>query len=350
MTLIVHGRDDDDYSVGMFFDLNNQPYTINQEPGRDVVTVEYNNKKITVKFEIFHNYRLQLETIRKELDNDKDLFVITNIVNSDSNPRVVFNDFLFNRTRAYYLQFPFRSNTKKWYHSGQINYMIPDHDSIRHKIYVAPNKTYENSKFRNLIYRKRLVSMLQNNYRSIGYLGNCHDSNCQDLFLYSNTDFPLGSLAELESSRLLPPAWSLGYSPPHNEYYKNTFISIYGETVERASESDNVIAVTEKTFDPLIKGHFIMPFSVSGFVQHLKDHYGFKFPNFIDYSYDAIDDAELRYTAYEKEVKRLLALDIEQWSQNWSDNFDSVIRHNQLVFFERPFDRIDFYKLLEDVI
>jgi hypothetical protein len=125
-----------------------------------------------------------------------------------------------------------------------------------------------------------------------------------------------------------------GYMPPHNEYYKNTFVSIYGETIEQG----NSIAVTEKTYDPLIKGHFILPFSTSGFINFLKNK-GFKFPEFIDYTYDTIVSDTDRYIAYEKEIDRLLAISINEWKLHWDNNLN-LIKHNKQVFEQTAYDRV----------
>ena len=122
--------------------------------------------------------------------------------------------------------------------------------------------------------------------------------------------------------------------PPHNEYYKNTFVSIYGETIEQG----NSIAVTEKTYDPLIKGHFILPFSTSGFIKFLKIK-GFRFPNFIDYTYDNIVDNDARYLAYEKEIDRLLNMSLNEWKYHWNNNLN-LIEYNQQLFRQTAYDRV----------
>ena len=135
------------------------------------------------------------------------------------------------------------------------------------------------------------------------------------------------------------PCWfGCPQKPAHNEYYAQSFISIYGETIEYGS----TIAVTEKTYDPLIKGHFILPFSTVGFVDYLKG-IGFRFPEFIDYHYDTVADDDTRFGHYTQEVCRLLTLDLDTWRQHWNDNID-IIEHNKKLFHLRPYDQIDFSK------
>ncbi len=50
-----------------------------------------------------------------------------------------------------------------------------------------------------------------------------------------------------------------GFSPPSNVYYNSSVLSIYVETLIYKGWHDTMCA-TEKTFTPLVKGHFIMPF------------------------------------------------------------------------------------------
>ena len=246
---------------------------------------------------------------------------------------------MFNRTKAYYSQYPFDTDTKLWYNHGQLSFIAPRLQCAdnKKKIFVGPNKTYKNTD-RKITFRPQLVSLLKQ-FLNAGYLGNI-DVN-KDLFLYPHIEFPyLNSITELEQqTRPLSYNW-WGYCPPHNEYYKNTFISIYGETIEYGSS----LVVTEKTYDPLIKGHFILPFSNCGFVAYLKT-LGFKFPNFIDYSYDQVTDDNSRWQLYQQEVIRLLNLTLDVWKQNWNDNLN-ILKYNQLIFHNKPYDRIDFLKFL----
>ena len=130
------------------------------------------------------------------------------------------------------------------------------------------------------------------------------------------------------------------YKPPHTLYYENSFISIYGET----AETGNSTIVTEKTYDPLLKGHFILPFSTANFIKHLRS-LGFRFPDFVDYSYDAIQDDDKRYLSYQNEVERLCKITLEKWHIHHGEN-QSLLSHNQKIFTDRPYDSIR----LEDII
>lgn len=263
-----------------------------------------------------HNYENQIAELCK---NKTPRFVITNARDVNYNdPRILFNDYLFNRTKAYYSDYVFSGNAR-WLHRTHKEYTVPVDDvALKNKIYIAPNRTYTvNDEPQQRIYRKQLMSLLKQQYRDLGHLGDPADPEIGHL--PSNCSRVFG-----------------GYAPPHNRYFESTFISIYTETIEFGT----TFVATEKTFDPLIKGHLILPFCNSKFIGNLKHYYGFEFPDFIDYSYDDIEDTQQRYHAYQEEVKRLLTFTLDQWQQHWIST--KVLRmHNQQVFADRPYHRTD---------
>jgi len=333
----------------MFFDINGQEYDLYLDPVDNVDIVLLNHhtnlieypSKIKVFLDVWHNFENQLDILRhKHKNNNKDWYTITNAFNPniEQNPHIIYNNFLFNRTKAYYTQFPFKHNTKKWYYTSNFGYVIPDGMLAENKnrIYLAPNK---NHRGRVIKFRPQLAKLLENVYYELGYIGNITDN--PDLVLHPHDKFyHYNNINAIENIKMHVPGMA-GYSPPHNEYYKNTFISIYAETIEWG----NSIAVTEKTYDPLIKGHFVLPFSNKGFIKYLKT-LGFQFPNFIDYRYDEIENDQLRFNCYVDEIHRLLLIDLNTWRQYWIDN-SNILRHNQLIFYENPYDRIDLNKLLQ---
>jgi hypothetical protein len=316
-------------SFRMFFDFNNpNDYLWYQDPecSEQVDIMVHNHAadlgsdihlkyryKMLLSFDIKHNYENQIRDLwRIHKSTAADLMVVNAQDPKWQHKKIVFNDYLFNRTKAYYLGYDFHPDTPRWYYSGSDNYKIIDHPApeLKNKIYIAPN----NSRQGKRKFRYQLVNFLLKTHSAQGYIGD----PSQALVLPSNRHTQV-----------------LGYSPPGDIYYQDTFINIYGETIEYGS----TFAVTEKTFDPLIKGHFILPFGIYNFVKNTKDMYNFQFPEFIDYSYDQILDDESRYQAYQSEVSRLLSLDIDTWRQNWKDN-QNVIKHNQQVFYDRPYHRI----------
>ena len=333
----------------MFFDLNGQDYQYVDYQHADIMLLdhqtphdlEYNTTNIKLFLDIFSNMENQISCInfRYSLiptEYNKNCYTITNVIDTvtDRSHTILFNDFLFNRTKAYYLNYQFNTTTTKWYFEDATNFIIPEVTPAEYKtnIYVAPNNTHLSQPHRPIKYRPQLVRLLRENYLTDGYIGNPDDSA---LLLYPHKIAPnCNNVTELHQIEYTD-SRTFSYSPPHNLYYKDTFISIYGETIEFGPG----IAVTEKTYDPLIKGHFILPFSTHGFIAHLRT-LGFKFPNFINYDYDLAIDDDTRYNLYSDEIHRLLRMNIDEWRQLWNNNID-IVKYNQQLFYTKPYDRID---------
>ena len=193
----------------------------------------------------------------------------------------------------------------------------------------------------NTIFRKRLVEVLSNKkYDNLGYLGASLPNKQSSPTLFGNHIIPTAiNVQSLVNSGYSSSVY--GYMPVHNAYYNETFLSVYGETFEYG----NSYVVTEKTLDPLLKGHFVLPFANAGFVKYLKSQ-GWCLPDFIDYSYDSIDDNNLRFVSYCEELDRLLNLSMDKWRQHWVDNLD-ILHYNRNQLYERDYDRVDLKKLLE---
>jgi hypothetical protein len=87
-----------------------------------------------------------------------------------------------------------------------------------------------------------------------------------------------------------------------------------------------------------------LPFSNAGFIEYLCS-IGIQFPDFIDYSYDAVVNDEKRFAAYSDEVKRLLALDLDTWRALWNNNLH-ILLANKRYFYNRDYHRIDLAQFL----
>jgi len=342
----------------MFFDLNGDDHEFytnkdhkdfvdilvcNHFYGVDNLSAEEYAKSLNYNLMIFldtkHNFEDQVAVLNERTNGSLHDYTITNAVDpAINNPRVIYNDFLFNRTKAYYSDYPFGPNSTKWYYRSKLNYQIPEHKIDKQKIFVAPNNThYESRKF-----RQHLVDFLLLNYSSLGYIGD--PSRTPATVLFSQFQRPYCSDVDSLEKEIFVSTDRFtrgGYCPPHTLYYDNTFVSIYAETIEFG----NTFAPTEKTFDPLIRGHFVLPFSNCNFIKFIKQEYDFKFPDFINYEYDNIKDDEKRFAGYLDEVKRLMTLSIDSWNQLRNDNIH-LIQQNQNVFCNRPYHRVDFSKLL----
>jgi hypothetical protein len=212
----------------------------------------------------------------------------------------------------------------------------------RQKIFLAPNKTHKQTR----PYRQKLLALLARpEFQPLGFASNPDDTPGSSLipqidFLGQDTLTSLDMAAHKDSTNY----YQGHYSPPHNHYYKHTFISIYTETLEVGTS----IAPTEKTYDPLIKYHFILPFSTCGFIKHLKGM-GFLFPEFIDYSYDNIVDDNARFESYLNEAVRLLQLPKYEWPTQLHLNKD-LLEYNCRLFWHKDYDRINFHTVIKNHI
>lgn len=325
-------QSDCNYSESVDFLVCNHFYHLGLDSYEIIKKYRY---RTSIFLDIKHNLENQISQWLPKLDSSLHDYTITNAVDlTASDSRIIFNDHLFNRTKAYYLGYNWRPDSNVWYYRPGA-YIIPRPTVGREKtkIFIAPNRTHNNTRE----YRTKLVENLFQKHLASGYLGSFdYDSN---LKLYSQLACPTASSINDLHSKNLARYQHQGYSPPHQLYYEDTFISVYAETIEYGS----TFAPTEKTFDPLIKGHFILPFSNPGFINFLKTFYGFQFPEFVDYSYDAIEDDHKRFEYYIKELDRLIAL--SNWPDLWDQN-QHIIQHNQQIFYTRPYHRINFTQYL----
>ena len=263
-------------------------------------------------------------------------------------------NFLFNRTKAYYAGFPFVGSP--WYFAGSQNYRAPaviDNSEQKTKVFISPCRLYIDQQ--RTCFRKQLFDLMSQ-YDTLGYRSGPGrvpnrelDKSATGLYLLSTVDDPLlnfnklgwkydpttkKATVDMQALDTWQGSEWYGYNPVHNYYYDDTFISIYGETIEYGK----VVVITEKTYDPLIKGHFILPFSTSGFLTYVRA-LGFQLPDFIDYSYDQIEDDSTRFECYVAEVKRLISIPIRRWGVLLKQHLD-MLRHNQKLFYI-----IDYHKL-----
>lgn len=120
------------------------------------------------------------------------------------------------------------------------------------------------------------------------------------------------------------------YSPVPNNFYQDSYFSTY---VESNCTQRDLIHITEKTFEPLIKGHAILPFTNPGAIKRLQDM-GFKMVDFIDYSFDSEEDVDLRFTQVQQEFLKLLDADLDVL---YKEN-RAVFEHNQTCINTIPYD------------
>jgi hypothetical protein len=258
-------------------------------------------------------------------------------------------DMMFNYTKAYFSQLPFQNhfvNTQpSWYWAGNNCYTINHwsrESQHRSRIFLSASRPWVD---RPLSIRHTLQKHLKN-YSKSGYLA-IYDSDFVDnnsiIGLYSHKEDPLSN-GQLQFDVSTGDTFKLsqftslgdntrGFSPLHMNYFEDSFISIYEETVIYGPN----IFITEKTFVPLIQGHFVLPFANFGTIENLKEM-GFMLPDFIDYSYDTVHDLDKRKNIYMEEVDRLVNQSLSWWIDKRNQNLD-ILFHNRRFFWNRPYDQ-----------
>jgi hypothetical protein len=234
-------------------------------------------------------------------------------------------DMLFQRQQVYHTEYEKYDLTNRVYTaraSQKMYELAPISKNPSAKHFLAPMRTYENlyDDTPRVVLRHRLRQLLDS---SKGYTSNL--ANGQVLIPQEDTSEIMKMLTDDKQ------CYGGGtWLPVHNDYYTDSIVSVYVETITYGSDYR---VVTEKTYDPLIKGNFILPFGYRGLIQDIRQ-YGFKLPNWIDYSYDELDD-ELRWGAYTDSVNRLLAMEQNVLYDLCISDMD-ILLHNRNVFYHTP--------------
>lgn len=253
-------------------------------------------------------------------------------------------DFMWNRQKLYFTNYNYIDLKNRSYtHNTDANtFQLATIDKIsiqrdtKIKHFLSPIRIYSGYKHPRLEYRKRLKDILIQ-YSDKGY--------------YS--DVESGNILTCEDDKLPFITPGGGWYPIANKFYNSTILSTYIETItgtypEEDYEDVKYKSITEKTYDPLIKGHFILPFAYPGFIEHLKT-YGFLLPDWIDYSYDSIEDNECRFIQFTKSLESFLQYSIDDLLVFYNKDYH-ILEHNRNVFWEKPYDNLyqkvkDFFKM-----
>jgi hypothetical protein len=222
-------------------------------------------------------------------------------------------------------------------HTNKDTYNIPDIATNLTKKFINASFVYPPYEHPRMKYRHLLCEFLKE-FEDYGYIGS------PDNRLMPNN--PTKAMIHMINNG--PIQWY----PLADEYYQNTYLSIVVETIIGIETTQGILmntrCVTEKTLEPLIKGNFILPFGYPGLIEDLLD-YGFKLPNWIDYSYDSIKDPELRFEKFKNSVRDVLSIPLsEVMTKYYAIDRIEILEHNRQVFFDRPYD--DLYGKLKNAV
>ena len=122
-------------------------------------------------------------------------------------------------------------------------------------------------------------------------------------------------------------------APPSKLYFESSVISIYVETLISTTAQD-IFCASEKTFVPLIQGHFILPFGAENFVGTLIKEYDVQIPDWIDWqAYDGEVDSLTRWLKYKAVVFDTLNKGEDfLWDYKMSEEGQRILQHNRDIF------------------
>lgn len=252
---------------------------------------------------------------------------------------LIYYDILWARTKLYFTEYKNCDMTNRvWTHNTteEMFALSPIKKTTTPKHFLSPMRTYEHKPSAAITprvkYREKLRTVLDSNK---GYVSD----HINGVFIKPQQDS-----VDIMSTLTDPKSVYGGgtWYPVHNDYYNDTIVSIYGETITTGTQ---VASLTEKTFEPLIKGNFVLPYGYKGMINDIKS-YGFLLPEWIDYSYDDYDD-DTRWDKYLESVLAYQNMPIEEVIELATKD-EHILHHNRSVFYTRP--RQNLVELLENEI
>jgi len=306
---------------------------------------------ILIILEIYHidNF-MSLDWYRQDLKSyfsilTKKIIIVHTDLNIKDNCNLIYFDHMFDRQKLYCTEYAngIDLRGRVWtYDCNENMYKLHPINKVSFKKFLAPMRIYSPSEISSEKLSEEQIDFLKFPRMSYRLRIKKHLSKNNDSFISPN-DSKASFLPNAVNNLVLKNVCSDGFwFPISYVYYDNSLINVYTETL--VSNRNNVRMVTEKTFDPLIQGNFILPFGYSGLIKDILS-YGFKLPNWIDYSYDNILDSEERFSAYLQSIDKLSNCSLEQlYGQAIQDM--EIIEHNRSVFYTRPYS----YTLLADKI
>jgi hypothetical protein len=240
----------------------------------------------------------------------------------------IYWDIMFNRHKSFFCDRSERLRDLHWttHHSDAMWTLDPIPETKHSQLkYLAPVRVYSDA-LRNgnpRMQRRMQLVMLCEQHSALGICSHNRPLEPQD----PNPDLMRTVRDRVDSI----------WMPIHNKFYAKTYFSAYVESVVGSGETR---CITEKTYDPLIKGHFVLPFGYSGIVNDILNM-GFQMPYWIDYSYDKEPDQNVRWKMWEREFTRLAQMPDDEWSLRYEQD-QWMLEMNRERFFKLRYDKLKF--------
>jgi len=261
----------------------------------------------------------------------------------------IYYDYLWNRQKAYMTDFNrfdlwdrlyTRSADILVYGLRKIKKVRDEKNEPQLKKFLCPNRIYydQNGKMIDhprLVYREKLKQLITSeDFKNTTYSNDPKNGQI------------LPTTNKLVNDYLKTGNGGCWY-PIDNQIYENSFISVYIETITSRYLGNNshpnqteyeYSSITEKTWDPLIKGHFILPFGYQHMIRDIQD-YGFKLPDWIDYSYDNIKDDDERFSKFINTLVEINKMPIQLLEKHFENNYE-LLEFNRGKFWSKPYDSL----------
>jgi len=269
--------------------------------------------------------------------HDKILFVHTNLLDNDD-PKFISYDLMFNRHKLYHTEYDAElcGSDKLWtWYAPKITYELGPIEktlAITNKIFLCPLRIRDdqNTVHNNLKYK---LKVFLHSINANMYINDPYNNN---YFL------PNGwGEKELSNRDLMDGMKRGGWYPIDIKYYNTSYIALAIETNYggEANFGNDILYITEKSFDPLIKGNFPLIMGSHHTIKRLKEVYGFKFPDWIDYTYDNLVDLDKRFEAYCNSIKEISMVPVEKIHELYIKD-RHILEYNRNIFYQRPYDNL----------
>lgn len=272
---------------------------------------------------------------------NKILAVHTNALDQTDN-RFIYYDVGFNRQKLYFTDYQYDlCFNKRWvgaappiaFSMGPIDKKYDESN----KLFLVPTRIYRPMREHDRV--KKDLYFFTHNLKCPAYIS---ESFSGMQFLPNGFE----TLTAKEKDAITRFLRSSSHVPISDDYYNTSYVTLIIENVFKYN-NDKIFYLSEKYFDQLIKGNFPLVYGAPHQVKYLKEIYGFKFPDWIDYSYDSIDDDKTRFASYCESIRKISKLSISEIHELYLKD-KHILEHNRNVFFQRPYDSL--YDRIKDSI
>ena len=263
----------------------------------------------------------------------KTIIAHTNLLDS-IDPQYISNDIMFNREKLYFTEYDYEMCFNKYWTAGltksayslsNIQKTFSEHS----KNFLVPVRVEKSRNANDSWSFHGLKFNLKKFLHSIDASMHTNDVS-NDIFIKTN------DWNRLPNTHRLSFKTSGTFSPAADSYFNTSYVSLGAENIYDGSE---IFSLTEKYFDHLIKGNFSLIFSAPGTIHNLKKFYNFQFPDWIDYSYDEIDNLQDRFKSYLESVQEISKLPTIKLHKLYLRD-KHILEHNRNIFFSKPYDSL----------